>query len=133
MKYPKFLVLLAAMVTTVVAQAALPPNLDDLLESGRVDAAVSVLESSLGENPYDPVQLNNLAVARARKGDVYTALELLDRAQRLSPENSAIGDNRKQLREWLAARIGANTFRLAPQGRLPPQSLPDPPALWQSP
>ncbi len=125
--------LMVVLATTAEAQLTLPPNLDDLLESGRVDDAVSVLESSLGENPYDPVQLNNLAVARARKGDVYTALELLDRAQRLSPDNAAIGGNRKQLREWLAARIGANTFRLDTQGRSLPQTLPDPPALWQRP
>lgn len=133
MKHLTLLALLATLAVTTVVEAALPPNLDKLLESGRVDDAVSVLESSLGDNPYDPVQLNNLAVARARKGDVYTALELLDRAQRLSPDNAAIGDNRKQLREWLATRIGANTFRLGAQGRSPPQSLPDPPALWQRP
>lgn len=106
------------------------PALQSLLESGRVDVAINSLEQELGENPFDPIQLNNLAVARTRKGDVYAGLDLLDRAARLSPNQPIIAENRKQLREWLAARIGANAQLLEANARPIPPSLPDPPALW---
>ena len=108
------------------------PALQSLLESGRVDVAINSLEQELGENPFDPIQLNNLAVARTRKGDVYAGLDLLDRAARLSPNQPIIAENRKQLREWLAARIGANAQLLEANARPIPPSLPDPPALWGS-
>ncbi|MDM4771991.1 tetratricopeptide repeat protein [Solimonas sp. SE-A11] len=108
------------------------PALQSLLEAGRVDVAIESLEQELGENPFDPIQLNNLAVARTRKGDVYAGLDLLDRAARLSPNQPIIAENRKQLREWLAARIGANAQLLEANARPIPPSLPDPPALWGS-
>ncbi|WP_028007056.1 tetratricopeptide repeat protein [Solimonas flava] len=118
-----------------LAQGPAPSSaqLQSLLESGRVSQAVDSLEATLGDNPFDPVQLNNLAAARARNGDVYAALQLLDRAARLAPEQPVIADNRKQLREWIAAKIGANSARLeaVPVVDLPAQ-LPDPPALWEN-
>ncbi len=107
-----------------------PPSLEALLESGKIDLAIESLEQELGDNPYDPVQLNNLAVARTRKGEVYTALDLLDRAARLAPNRPTIADNRKQLREWLAGKVGANADSLQASARPIPPSLPDPPALW---
>ncbi|NGY03754.1 tetratricopeptide repeat protein [Solimonas terrae] len=116
------------------AQSAAAPSsaqLQSLLENGQVTQAVNTLENTLGDNPFDPVQLNNLAVARSRDGDVYAALELLDRAARLAPDQAVILDNRTKLREWIAARIGANKQQLdtVAVDRLPSQ-LPDPPPLW---
>ncbi len=115
---------------SATAQQAVTP-LESLLESGRVGDAVSVLELKLGENPYDPVQLNNLAVARARQAEYFGALELLDRAARLAPENTGIADNRRQLRDWLAQRIGANSRGLEADARALPSGLPPPPPLWE--
>ena len=143
----KKLIVLAAVLTPLLAGAAPAqaqaqanraadkpsmPALQQLLESGRVDSAVATLEGSVGENPFDPVQLNNLAVAKARGGDVYTALQLLDRAARLAPEQPIILDNRSKLREWFSSRIGANAVHLrdAVPVRDAPTQLPDPPPLW---
>ncbi|WP_028081478.1 tetratricopeptide repeat protein [Solimonas soli] len=127
--------LLAAVLLPAVASAQGAPNaaqLQSLLQNGQVDTAVSTLESTLGDNPFDPVQLNNLAAARARSGDVYAALQLLDRAARLAPEQPVIADNRRKLREWIAAKIGANQQRMeaVPVNDVPAQ-LPDPPPLWE--
>lgn len=124
--------LLAPLAAQAQGTAPSSAQLQSLLESGRVSQAVDSLEATLGDNPFDPVQLNNLAAARARNGDVYAALQLLDRAARLAPEQPVIADNRKQLREWIAAKIGANSARLeaVPLVDLPSQ-LPDPPALWE--
>lgn len=106
-------------------------QLQSLLENGQVTQAVNTLENSLGDNPFDPVQLNNLAVARSRDGDVYAALQLLDRAARLAPEQPVILDNRTKLREWIAAKIGANRSQLnAVAVDNVPTQLPDPPAIW---
>ncbi len=100
-----------------------------LLEAGRLDGAIVQLEQELGDNPYDAVALNNLAVARARSAEVFSALDLLDRAARLSPEHPVIDSNRKVLRDWIARRISAGRTRveLTPVGN---QRLPDPPPLW---
>ncbi|NKF23727.1 tetratricopeptide repeat protein [Solimonas marina] len=120
--------------TVAVAQSGAAPTsaqLQSLLENGKVSQAVTTLEDSLGDNPFDPVQLNNLAVVRTRDGDVYTALQLLDRAARLEPDQPVIADNRKKLREWIAAKIGANKQQMdaVPLDHLP-SMLPDPPPLW---
>lgn len=124
--------LLAPLAAPAQGPAPSSAQLQSLLESGRVSQAVDSLEATLGDNPFDPVQLNNLAAARARNGDVYAALQLLDRAARLAPEQPVIANNRKQLREWIAAKIGANSARLeaVPVVDLPAQ-LPDPPPLWE--
>lgn len=125
---------LFALLLASAAQAQeSAPQLQSLLESGRVDVAIESLEQELGDNPFDPVQLNNLAVARVRKGEVYAGLDLLDRAARLAPSQPVIAENRKQLREWLAARIGANVSLLQANARPIPPALPDPPALWAAP
>ncbi|MFT4047311.1 MAG: hypothetical protein QM661_11530 [Solimonas sp.] len=128
---------LAAIATAWLSAGAFAQGAPDaaqlqaLLETGQVNAAVSTLESTLGDNPFDPVQLNNLAVARTRNGDVYAALQLLERAARLSPDQPVIADNRTRLRSWIAAKIGANQRQMeaVPAGNVPAQ-LPDPPALW---
>lgn len=114
-----------------IAAAQPAPQLEALLESGRVDDAVSALEFQLGENPYDPVQLNNLAATRVRRAEYFGALGLLDRAARLAPENPTIADNRRQLREWLATRIGANQRPLGGDALALPAGLPPPPPLWE--
>jgi Flp pilus assembly protein TadD len=100
-----------------------------LLEAGRLDGAIAQLEQELGGNPYDAVALNNLAVARARNAEVFSAMDLLDRAVRLAPEHPVIVSNRDVLRDWIARRItaGRTKLELAPARG---QRLPEPPALW---
>lgn len=105
-------------------------ELNALLEGGQVDAAVQALESRLGENPFDPVQLNNLASAQARRGDVYTALDLLNRAARLAPDDPTVKANQEALRNWLAARVSGQRDMIAPIPRLP-DNPPEPPPLWE--
>ncbi|MGH8446707.1 MAG: hypothetical protein ACREVL_15660 [Solimonas sp.] len=125
---------LLALPLAALAQGAPPDRLQlqSLLENGQVSQAIGSLENTLGENPFDPVQLNNLAAARARQGDVYAALQLLDRAARLAPEQPVIADNRSKLRAWIAAKIGANSAKLeaVPVTGVPAQ-MPDPPPLWE--
>lgn len=127
---PRLLAAITVVFAASVNAADTLPSLESLLEKGQVDTAIETLEQDLGGNPFDPVQLNNLAVARVRKGEVYTALDLLDRATRLAPEDTVIADNRKQLRAWIASRIGANADRIQANARPIPSTLPDPPALW---
>ncbi|HEY1076611.1 MAG TPA: hypothetical protein VGE51_07965 [Fontimonas sp.] len=100
-----------------------------LLESGRLDSAMAQLEADLGENPYDAVALNNLAVARARSGEVFSALDLLDRAARLAAEQPTIAANRDALRDWIARRIDADRQQIIVLDGATPR-LPAPPALW---
>lgn len=100
-----------------------------LLEAGRLDSAMAALEMELGDNPYDPVALNNLAVARARSGEVFSAFDLLDRAARLAVGNPVIESNRDALRDWIARRIDAGNRRVALREEAG-SALPAPPALW---
>lgn len=55
--------------------------------------------------PYDhthPVVLNEYAIREALRGNTDTALILLERAVRLSPDNAAIRRNLDTLRAWKA-------------------------------
>lgn len=118
---------LSALLLGSPAQAA---DTLGLLEAGRLDSAMAALEMELGNNPYDPVALNNLAVARARSGEVFSAFDLLDRAARLTPGNAIIESNRDALRDWIARRIDAgNSGRIALREETS-GALPAPPALW---
>lgn len=100
-----------------------------LLESGRLDGAIMQLEQELGDNPYDALALNNLAVARARSSEVFSALDLLDRAARLAPDNPLIQSNRDVLRDWIARRISAGRGKTELLSSDTPR-LPESPALW---
>lgn len=123
----------AAAGALLLAVSLPSPAADDatvsLLESGRLDGAILQLEQELGTNPYDAVALNNLAVARARSSEVFSALDLLDRAARLEPDNPMIDSNRSVLRDWIARRISAGRGKVDLQAT-DQQRLPEPPALW---
>lgn len=120
---------LAALSLLLCANAAAQNETLGLLESGRLDSAMAQLEADLGENPYDAVALNNLAVARARSGEVFSALDLLDRAARLAIDNRTIAGNRDALRDWIARRIDADRQQIVMLDGETPR-LPAPPALW---
>lgn len=87
-------------------------------------------------NLFDPAVLNNLAVAKARRGELAEALTLLERAMRLTPKYPEVQQNHARLTEWIAL-TGSNS---QPKAAAPVASSlhsmstnPPPPALWPVP
>lgn len=90
-------------------------------------------ERALEVNPFDAVALNNLAVAKAERGQFYEAMALLERAAKLTPDNSEVVANLARLRGYVQsyATAGvepATTTQRSISGALPPE----PPALWST-
>ena len=107
------------------------------LALGNPDLAASQFSEAVTVNPFDPIALNNLAVAESEQGDYHTAVDLLTRASRLAPENAEVSANLARLRSWLNAEALANSNvdeSLGGPGlnysgaALPPP----PPRLWNS-
>jgi hypothetical protein len=87
-------------------------------------------------NPFDPIALNNLAVAEAARGRYQQALMLLQRAVKLAPARPDIAANFNSLQRWLALAEGQAAIGVQPQPlALPYQDslAPDVPPLWQKP
>lgn len=121
------LILLACSAGTAVAQQEYTA---DLLAQGQTVRAIDELETQLGQNPFDPVTLNNLAVARGERGDFFVAADLLRRAHRLAPGHPVIEQNLTQVDAWISHH--ADSGRITPLSedrrlRLPPE----PPPLWR--
>lgn len=87
-------------------------------------------------NPFDPVALNNMAVAEAARGQYQQALALLQRAVKLAPARADIATNLASMKRWLAQAEGQAALGIAPQPlQLPYQessTLPVP-QLWRTP
>ena len=86
-------------------------------------------EKALEVNPFDPVALNNLSVARAERGQFHEAMGLLERAAKLDPNNADVAANLARLRGYVQGYAMAGMEPLLPQsasGPLPPA----PPGLW---
>lgn len=87
-------------------------------------------ERALEVNPFDAVALNNLAVAKAERGQFYEAMGLLERAAKLSPDNSEVVANLARLRGYVqsyaTAGVGPTEATKTFSGTLPPA----PPSLW---
>ncbi len=86
-------------------------------------------------NLFDPVALNNLAVAKAKQGDLAGALNLLERAKKLTPKSEAVAENLQHLRDWIEYNdIRINDIDVMELGsseqRLQQEVPPPPPALW---
>lgn len=122
-----------------LAQAAPPPGLEyteqgrRALAEGDPEQAAAQFEQALEVNPFDPVALNNLAVAKAEAGDYNQALALLERAARLAPEDRRIAANLSRLRGWLNsyAQAGMPAPDEAASDRGATAALPPPPPpLW---
>lgn len=100
---------------------------------GEHDAAAAAWEARLEVNPFDPADLNNLAVAKAARGDYQAARELLQRAVRLAPGREDIAANLARLTDWMdrqrdgIAPPGAHPALQQPGARVVP---PEPPAPW---
>jgi tetratricopeptide (TPR) repeat protein len=73
------------------------------LAQGQPDAAEQALQEALQVNPFDPAAINNLAVVRSEQGHYYEAIDLLERASRLSPDDPEIAANLARLRHWVQA------------------------------
>lgn len=122
--------LFAATLGSAAADTRQDVRTEWLLARGQTAQAVSELESRLGQNPFDPVTLNNLAAAQAAHGDYFTAASLLRRAQRLAPEQPVIGRNLQAVEEWISHR--ADHSRIAPDAAAAQRLAvpPEPPPLW---
>ena len=133
-------------------RAILPFSFARLLAAARgfVYAAALLLTGCATAPPIahlDPIQLNELAVAKVRAGDTSTAWILLERAALLAPQDARIAANLRTMRDWRAGKrsaapsasapdVRASTpFPLSPSGNpavpsvLPPLP-PAPPPIW---
>lgn len=105
------------------------------MAEGDIEGAERRFADALEINPFDPVALNNLAAAKAEQGDYHTALELLERAERLAPESADIAANLARLRGWVNYYAGNELHPAAriavPEARMTEGLPPPPPALWE--
>ena len=107
------------------------------LAEGNSAGAIQSYAELVKQNPFDPVALNNMAIAKAAAGDYQSALELLTRAARLAPQRSDIRENLTQLQNW---QQKTHSISLSPidSKRFPTRALntgvlPEPPPLWAGP
>ncbi len=132
--------LLLVMALTLVS---LPSHGRDMMQYGRAylaegdnAAAVQSYSDLLRLNPFDPVALNNLAVARAAAGDYRAAFDLLTRAVKLVPNRIDIRENLANLQNWMDSYSGVPNPMLERPRMVMPRAaamLNEPPALWATP
>lgn len=106
------------------------PGLQGMAEGNTGQAEVD-FEKALDVNPFDPVALNNLAVAKAERGQFHEATALLERAAKLQPNNAEVVANLARLRGYVQGYAMAGVSGAMPKsvnGPLPPP----PPSLWGS-
>lgn len=91
-------------------------------------------ERALEVNPFDAVALNNLAVAKAERGQFYEAMSLLERAAKLAPDNSEVIANLARLRGYVQsyATAGVVPGPVAVNNLAGSNLPPAPPPLWGS-
>lgn len=108
----------------------------NFLAEGNAAAASKKFAEAAKINPFDASALNNQAVAYAAQGDSEKALNLLERANRLSPNREDIAANLTELRRWMnrnapplaTAQKSNPVINVYPnQNDVPPE----PPALWK--
>ena len=87
-------------------------------------------ERQLRVNPFDPAALNNLAVVKAEQGRYDDAMDLLQRAARLAPDNAEIRANLGRLKSWKDT-VGTRDPLAEPELSIS-QVPPDPPRLWNA-
>jgi tetratricopeptide (TPR) repeat protein len=106
------------------------------LAEGNTAGAIQSYSELVRQNPFDPVALNNMAIAKAAVGDYQTALELLTRAARLAPQRADIRENLTKLQTWQqqthSVSPGPGIGKSAPVRPVAAGILPEPPPLWQS-
>lgn len=104
------------------------PGMQGMAE-GNTGQAELDFEKALEVNPFDPIALNNLAVAKAERGQFHEATALLERAAKLQPNNAEVAANLARLRGYVQGYAMAGVSPTLPRsanGPLPPA----PPSLW---
>jgi hypothetical protein len=103
--------------------------------SGAFGRGMDVVDG-IALNPFDPVALNNQAVAEAARGRYQHASSLLQRAVKLAPARADIASNLLSLQRWMAQSEGQVALGMEPQPLqlpLPEAGVPDVPPLWVAP
>lgn len=96
-----------------------------------VPAALSV--SPLISDHYDPVMLNEFAIAKIRMGDLTTARIMLERAVQLAPHDQRIRRNLQELQAYLTGvppALPAVQVAKPAVGKSEQPVLPEPPPIW---
>ena len=107
------------------------------LAEGDTAGAIENYQEAAKINPFDPVALNNLAVARAAAGDYQAALDLLAKAIKLAPGRTDISENHRQLQSWMNDQLlggPSAAIRRPVAAQSSPQNfgiVSEPPPLWQ--
>jgi tetratricopeptide (TPR) repeat protein len=102
------------------------------LAHGDAAAAEYSFNQALEVNPFDPVALNNLAVAKAERNQFYSALGLLERAAKLAPSNAEVAANLARMRLYVAETATVGRDPLAPLANVDDGLPPLPPQLWDA-
>ncbi len=106
------------------------------LAEGNSAGAIQSYTELVRQNPFDPVALNNMAIAKAAAGDYQSALDLLTRAARLAPQRADIRENLTQLQGWQQQTHSISLNPINGKSAAARTSragiLPEPPPLWQA-
>jgi len=102
------------------------------LAQGDAVAAEYSFNQALEVNPFDPVALNNLAVAKAERNQFYSALGLLERAAKLAPSNAEVAANLARMRLYVAETATVGRDPLGPLPNVDDGLPPQPPRLWDA-
>lgn len=105
------------------------PSGRHVLAEGDATAAVKIYAESLRLNPFDPVALNNMGVAKAAAGDYQAALDYFLQANSRAPHRRDIKENLENLQTWVKSYLGVSTMT----GAALNDFAPEPPALWPAP
>jgi len=139
---PRLLVLTLGLLPVILNAQTRDPSLYGraYLAEGDNAGAIENYQEATKINPFDPVALNNLAVARAAAGDYQAALDLLVRANKLAPNRPDISENYRQLQSWMNGQVrGTSNHSWPKPPAVPDTQLPssnfgafsEPPTLWQ--
>ena len=99
------------------------------MAEGDHEGAIKSYTEALRLNPFDPVALNNMGVAKAAAGDYQTAIDFLIRANKRAPNRRDIKENMENLQGWLKAYSGISNAPSMSVNILTPES----PQLWSAP
>ncbi|HEX4870768.1 MAG TPA: tetratricopeptide repeat protein [Nevskiaceae bacterium] len=108
------------------------------MAAGDPAQAQSRFMEALEVNPFDPVALNNLAVAKSEQGRFHEATELLERAAKLAPGNTEVAANLARMRNWTQnyalineqMAVGEDGQPVAAPAVRSERLPPEPPPLW---
>lgn len=125
--YPRRLLLAVALLSVGAVLPARAGEADVSSEANQFR-----FERQLRVNPFDPAALNNLAVVKAGQGRYDDAMDLLQRAARLAPDNAGIRHNLDRLRSWMSSSLGREVDPSSAIDLGGSHIPPDPPRLWNA-